>query len=52
MNGEWEAAWRLEIARRVAELDAGTAETITWDELKEKLRKRLTEKKNTPKRQD
>ena len=29
-----EEAWRIEIERRLAELDAGTVETVPWDELK------------------
>lgn len=29
-----EAAWSKEIARRVAELDAGTAEPIPWDQVR------------------
>jgi putative addiction module component (TIGR02574 family) len=32
-----EAAWSEEIARRVAELDAGTIETIPWEEVREDL---------------
>jgi putative addiction module component (TIGR02574 family) len=29
-----EAAWSKEIARRVAEPEAGTVETIPWDEVR------------------
>jgi len=29
-----EAAWSKEIARRVAELEAGSVETIPWDEVR------------------
>jgi len=32
-----EAAWSREIARRVAELDAGTVQTIPWEEVREEL---------------
>ena len=32
-----EAAWSKEIARRVAEIEAGTVETIPWDEVREEL---------------
>lgn len=32
-----EVAWSQEIARRVAELDAGTVETIPWEEVREEL---------------
>lgn len=37
-----EEAWRVEIERRVAELDAGTAKTVPWEDVKAKLL-RLTE---------
>ena len=32
-----ERAWSDEIARRVAELDAGTVETIPWEQVREEL---------------
>ena len=32
-----EAAWSEEVARRVAELDAGTVETIPWEEVRAEL---------------
>ena len=32
-----EAAWSKEIARRVAELDTGTVQTIPWEEVREEL---------------
>ena len=32
-----EAAWSKEIERRVAELDAGTAKTIPWEEVRAEL---------------
>jgi putative addiction module component (TIGR02574 family) len=32
-----ERAWSEEIARRVAQLDAGTVETIPWEEVREEL---------------
>src|SRR6266704_6918645 len=32
-----EAAWSQEVARRVAELDAGTVETIPWEEVRAEL---------------
>jgi putative addiction module component (TIGR02574 family) len=32
-----EAAWSEEIARRVAELDAGAVETISWEDVREDL---------------
>jgi len=37
-----EEAWRVEIERRLAELDAGTAKTVPWEDVKAKLH-RLTE---------
>jgi len=36
-----EAAWMAEIERRIAELDAGTVETIPWDVVRDGLRQRL-----------
>jgi putative addiction module component (TIGR02574 family) len=36
-----EAAWSAEIARRVADLDAGTAKTIPWEEVRQRLIDRL-----------
>ena len=32
-----EEAWRTEIARRVAELDSGTAETVPWETVQAEL---------------
>lgn len=37
-----EEAWRVEIERRLAELDAGTAKTVPWEDVKAKVL-RLTE---------
>jgi len=31
-----EAAWAAEIEKRVAELDAGTAKTIPWEEVRQR----------------
>jgi putative addiction module component (TIGR02574 family) len=36
-----EAAWITEIERRVAELDAGTVETIPWEVVRDGLRRKL-----------
>lgn len=36
-----EAAWAVEIEKRVAELDAGTARTIPWEEVRQRLIDRL-----------
>ena len=35
-----EDAWRVEIERRMAELDSGTVQTIPWEELKARLYRR------------
>ena len=32
-----EAAWRHEVARRIAALDAGEVETIPWEEVRDRL---------------
>jgi putative addiction module component (TIGR02574 family) len=36
-----EAAWAVEIERRIAELDAGTTKTIPWEEVRQRLIDRL-----------
>ncbi len=36
-----EAAWAAEIERRVAELDAGTVESIPWERVRQRLLDRL-----------
>ena len=36
-----ESAWAAEIEKRVAELDAGTAKTIPWEEVRQRLIDRL-----------
>ena len=36
-----EEAWRIEIERRLAELDAGTVQTVPWETVKAKLLKRM-----------
>lgn len=35
-----EEAWRVEIERRMAELDSGAVETIPWEELRARLYRR------------
>lgn len=35
---EWEEAWRIEIGRRIKQLDRGEASTIPWEEVKGKGR--------------
>jgi putative addiction module component (TIGR02574 family) len=32
-------AWKQEIARRSAEIDAGTAKYVTWEEVKQRARR-------------
>jgi len=36
-----EAAWAAEIEKRVAELDAGTVESIPWEQVRQRLVDRL-----------
>ena len=38
---EVEQAWREEVARRIAALDAGQARTVPWEEVREQLFARL-----------
>jgi putative addiction module component (TIGR02574 family) len=35
-----EDAWRVEIERRMAELDSGSVETIPWEEVRARLHRR------------
>jgi putative addiction module component (TIGR02574 family) len=35
-----EDAWRVEIERRMAELDSGAVETIPWEEIRARLYRR------------
>ena len=35
-----EEAWRVEIERRLAELDSGTVKTVPWEEVRAKLLRR------------
>ena len=35
-----EEAWRIEIERRLAELDSGTVETVPWEVVRAKLLRR------------
>ncbi|HVF59488.1 MAG TPA: addiction module protein [Thermoanaerobaculia bacterium] len=43
-EAEVEAAWRQEVAARVAALDAGEVETIPWEEVRARLHARLSER--------
>ncbi len=36
-----DAAWATEIEKRVAELDAGTVETVPWEQVRQRLIDRL-----------
>lgn len=38
------AAWRQEVAARVAALDAGEVETVPWEEVRDRLFARLRER--------
>jgi putative addiction module component (TIGR02574 family) len=38
---EIDASWKAEVDRRVAEVDAGTAVTYSWEEVEAPLRARL-----------
>jgi putative addiction module component (TIGR02574 family) len=40
VDSDVEEAWRVEIERRVAELDSGTAETVPWEVVKAELFRR------------
>lgn len=45
-NSEWVEAWEPEIARRVAEIENGTAKLHTWDE----LQKMMQEARHAPRK--
>lgn len=34
---DWEEAWSAEIARRVEEIDNGTAEMMSWEEVERRI---------------
>jgi putative addiction module component (TIGR02574 family) len=40
IDSDVEEAWRVEIERRVAELDSGAAKTVPWEDLRAKLLRR------------
>jgi putative addiction module component (TIGR02574 family) len=40
-NAEIEAAWAAEIERRIAEVEAGEAETVSWEEARTRIRATL-----------
>jgi putative addiction module component (TIGR02574 family) len=37
-----ENAWNQEIARRIADLDSGKAQTVPWEEIRVRISSRLT----------
>jgi len=37
-----EAAWNVEITRRIADLDSGKAKTIPWEEVRHRISSKLT----------
>jgi putative addiction module component (TIGR02574 family) len=41
-DAEIDASWKAEVERRVAESEAGTAVTYSWDEVEAPLRARLS----------
>ena len=41
VDPEIEEAWRVEIERRLAELDSGAVETVPWEVVKAKLLQRI-----------
>ena len=38
IDPEIEDSWRTEIAKRLSELDSGTARTSSWEDVKSKIR--------------
>lgn len=44
----YEEAWAAEISRRIEEVENGTAETLSWEEVRAKLREGLDESSDTP----
>ena len=40
-DADAESAWNQEIARRVAEMDAGRAKTVSWEEVQERITSRI-----------
>jgi putative addiction module component (TIGR02574 family) len=39
-DGDADEAWRAEVERRIAELDSGAVEVVSWDELRARLYQR------------
>ena len=40
-DADAESAWNQEIARRVAQTDAGRAKTVSWEEVQERITSRI-----------
>ncbi|MGE5138171.1 MAG: addiction module protein [Rudaea sp.] len=34
---DWEAAWEVEIARRIEEIDSGKVKPMSWEEVKRRI---------------
>ena len=41
-DADVDAAWRREVARRIGELDAGAAQTVPWEQVRDELFSRLS----------
>jgi len=44
-EAEIEAAWRREVATRVAARDAGQVETVPWEDIRDRLFAKLSERR-------
>jgi len=42
-DGGVEAAWLVEIERRIAEVDSGRVQPVSWDLVRDRLRRKLAE---------
>jgi putative addiction module component (TIGR02574 family) len=40
-DADAESAWNQKIARRIAEMDAGRAKTVSWEEVQERITSRV-----------
>jgi putative addiction module component (TIGR02574 family) len=40
-DADAESAWNQKIARRIAEMDAGRAKTVSWEEVQERITARI-----------
>ena len=47
VEAPFSAEWTREIQRRVAELDAGTAETVPWSRIRDEALQRIRHGKNS-----